>query len=66
MRWMTRRALCVSVPTSGGVATPADAFRMFRFFDNDREGVISVASLRLALQRLNVVRRCGLTLSNPS
>jgi len=27
---------------------------MFRFFDNDREGVISIASLRLALQRLNV------------
>ena len=39
---------------TGGDATPHDAFKLFRFFDNDREGVISVDSLRTALRRLNV------------
>lgn len=38
----------------GGDATHHDAYRIFRYFDTDREGFITVSNLRLALQRLNV------------
>jgi Ca2+-binding EF-hand superfamily protein len=40
--------------SSGGEVTVEDAYRIFRYFDEDHEGVITVVNLRSALQRLNV------------